>query len=69
MNKRLILPAIFSIVAFLLTIGEKIYIVQGNYGNKWDNLTYHKTYKQAKRMKDIYDNNKSCKHRIKCWFR
>lgn len=41
-----------------------IYVVQGNYGYGWDDLTYENTKEEALKQKKCYDENESYLHRI-----
>lgn len=43
---------------------KDIYILQGNYGYGWEELTYEETYKEAKEQKKVYDDNESAPHII-----
>lgn len=43
---------------------KDIYILQGNYGYGWDDLTIESTYKEAKEQKATYDHNENIAHRI-----
>ena len=43
------------------------YVVQGNYGFGWDDLTYESSYAEAKEQKKVYDENEPFPHRIIKW--
>lgn len=40
------------------------YVVQGNYGYGWDDLTYETSMADAKATKKCYDENETYPHRI-----
>ncbi|MBR3242248.1 MAG: hypothetical protein IKG72_13125 [Bacillus sp. (in: Bacteria)] len=40
------------------------YVVQGNYGYGWDDLTYETSLADAKTQKRCYDENEPFPHRI-----
>ena len=40
------------------------YIVQGNYGYGWDDLTAHDTRAAARAERKVYDANESTPHRV-----
>ena len=42
-----------------------VYVVQGNYGYGWDDLTYEDTEAEAKNQKYTYDQNENYPHRIR----
>lgn len=43
---------------------KDVYIVQGNYGYGWDDLTFEDTYEEAKKQKKVYNENENYPHRI-----
>ena len=43
---------------------EEVYVIQGNYGNGWDDLTQSSSYKEAKADLKSYDENESYPHRL-----
>ena len=40
------------------------WVLQGNYGYGWDDLTYHNTKKEALAEKKVYDDNEKYPHRV-----
>jgi antirestriction protein len=47
-----------------LTKYVKVYVVQGNYGYGWDDLTYHENFAEAKKERKVYDENENNSHRV-----
>ena len=45
-------------------IMKVIWVLQGNYGYGWDDLTYENTKEEALKQKKCYDENESYLHRI-----
>ena len=41
-----------------------IWVLQGNYGYGWDDLTYENTKEEALKQKKCYDENESYHHRV-----
>lgn len=49
---------------------KTFYVIQGNYGYGWDDLTYEDTKEEALKQKECYDENeKGILHRIKSSFK
>jgi hypothetical protein len=43
---------------------KAIWVLQGNYGYGWDDLTYEDTKEKALEQKKCYDENEGYPHRI-----
>lgn len=42
-----------------------LYVIQGNYGSRWEDVSYEDNYKDARRcLKDYLDNEKQYPHRL-----
>ena len=43
---------------------KDVFVVQGNYGYGWNDLTYESSLKEAREQKRAYEDNENYPHRI-----